>query len=72
MIKGNWEYVTDCELALNPKMIRRIVAIEKIIPLNGLPVIQAKIATDNIGTDIISSNTLFEGTHFEKRKTAKI
>ena len=39
-------------------------SIEKRIPLNGLPAIQAKIATETRGRQIRTPSTLFEGFHF--------
>ena len=49
-----------------------IDAIEKIIPLNGFPVIHAIMATEIRGRQVKSPNNLLDGAHFAIKAAIKI
>jgi hypothetical protein len=58
------ENVIGSEEALRLKMKMRMAINEKSDPLNGLPSIHAKTATDKRGGQINIPSNLFDGFHF--------
>jgi hypothetical protein len=52
----------------NPRTNRRMVKMEKSVPLKGFPEIHAKTATDRTGKHKSILNVLVEGTHFIIKK----